>query len=194
MKRSTAEYWLLKNISELENFGEELFSSKLSGHSGNVMLGIGPHGVTIYKENGTKQLISFTSIVSASSHRRAFKLEYLTIDSKETILEAKLDSGHVANSLYRALTEKHAFYSCETVRSAVTAQFIRDLKGTIVSIFNEDSSLGKKYVFDIRRTCREVYDNARRALYLENGLHGMKTNKYECKHDGENCKVGVKVF
>lgn len=39
-------------------------------------------------------------------------------------------------------------------------------QGTIVSIFNEDTSLGKKYVFDIRRTCREVYDNARRALYL----------------------------
>lgn len=40
-------------------------------------------------------------------------------------------------------------------------------QGTIISIFNEDSTLGKKYVFDIRRTCREVYDNARRALYCE---------------------------
>jgi E3 ubiquitin-protein ligase MYLIP len=38
-----------------------------------------------------------------------------------------------------------------------------------VSIFNEDTSLGKKYVFDIRRTCREVYDNARRALYQNSG-------------------------
>lgn len=191
MKRSTAEYWLLKNISELENFGEELFSSKLSGLSGTVMLGIGPHGVTVYKKDDIKQLISFTSIVSASSHRRTFKLEYLTLDNKETTLEAKLDSSHVASSLYRALTEKHAFYSCETVRSAVTTQFIRDLKGTIVSIFNEDSSLGKKYVFDIRRTCREVYDNARRALYLENGLHGTKINKRDYKHDGENCKVYI---
>jgi len=120
-------------------------------------------------------------------------------------LELKLDSSQAATGLYRCITEKHAFYSCETVRSAVTSQFIRDLKvrsfftarsyygiccavlifllsksgeiyvvlkscvcfqGTIVSIFNEDTSLGKKYVFDIRRTCREVYDNARRALYL----------------------------
>lgn len=76
-----------------------------------------------------------------------------------------MESSPAASGLYRAITEKHAFYSCETVRSAVTAQFIRDLKGTIISIFNEDSSLGKKYVFDIRRTCREVYDNARRAIY-----------------------------
>ena len=43
------------------------------------------------------------------------------------------------------------------------------LQGTIVSIFNEDTSLGKKYMFDIRRTCREVYDNARRALYQNSG-------------------------
>lgn len=38
-------------------------------------------------------------------------------------------------------------------------------QGTIASIFKEDSTLGLKYVFDIQRTCREVYDNARRALY-----------------------------
>lgn len=41
-----------------------------------------------------------------------------------------------------------------------------------MSIFNEDTSLGKKYVFDIRRTCREVYDNARRALYQNSGDGG----------------------
>lgn len=34
-----------------------------------------------------------------------------------------------------------------------------------MSIFNEATPLGKQYVFDIRRTCREVHDNARRALY-----------------------------
>ncbi|KAJ8948127.1 hypothetical protein NQ318_008480 [Aromia moschata] len=186
MKPSTAEYWLLKEISELETFGEELFSTKPQG---NVTLGVGPHGVTVYEKNKPKHLISFTNIISASSHRRTFKLEYLSVDNKESVLEVKLDSSHVASSLYRALTEKHAFYSCETVRSAVTAQFIRDLKGTIVSIFNEDSTLGKKYVFDIRRTCREVYDNARRALYQENVMQIMpQLEKPDRTHDGDNCK------
>lgn len=47
----------------------------------------------------------------------------------------------------------------------MTTQFIRDLKGTIVSMFNEDTELGKRYVFDIQRTCREVYDNSRRILH-----------------------------
>ncbi|KAJ8925294.1 hypothetical protein NQ315_009123 [Exocentrus adspersus] len=186
MKRSTAEYWLLKEISEFESFGEEMFNTKPQG---NVMLGIGPHGITIYEKTKSKQLISFTNIISASSHRRTFKLEYLSTENKQLLLEMKLDSSHVASSLYRALTEKHAFYSCETVRSAVTAQFIRDLKGTIVSIFNEDSTLGKKYVFDIRRTCREVYDNARRALYQESAMQILPAlDRLECTHTGADCK------
>ena len=39
------------------------------------------------------------------------------------------------------------------------------MKGTIVSLFNEKTPLGKNYVFDIRRTCREVYDHTRRVLH-----------------------------
>ncbi|KAH1000702.1 hypothetical protein HUJ04_012997 [Dendroctonus ponderosae] len=194
MKRSTAEYWLLKEISDFESFGEELFTKTTA----NIYLGVGPHGITIYdKSSLEKELISFTNIVSASSHRRTFKLEYFSCGNKEALLEVKLDSSHNASSLYRAITEKHAFYSCETVRSAVTAQFIRDLKGTIVSIFNEDSTLGKKYVFDIRRTCREVYDNARRAIYQESQARlaleaeNPRLCGYGC--DGEHCKDSEKL-
>lgn len=80
-------------------------------------------------------------------------------------LAFKFDSTKAANSIYRAVTEKHAFYSCDTVRRSVTSQYIRDLKGTILSLFNENTALGKNYVFDVRLTCREVYDNARRVLY-----------------------------
>ncbi|CAH1125871.1 unnamed protein product [Ceutorhynchus assimilis] len=192
MKRCTAEYWLLKEISDFESFGEEVFSKT----QGNIHLAVGPHGITIYdKSVPEKQLISFTNIVSASSHRRTFKLEYFSCENKETVLEVKLDSSHNASSLYRAITEKHAFYSCETVRSAVTAQFIRDLKGTIVSIFNEDSTLGKKYVFDIRRTCREVYDNARRAIYQESQARlALETeNPSGSGCDGEHCKDSEKL-
>lgn len=155
-----------------------------------------------------------------------FHLIYLSLDGEETSLDFKLDSSQSASGLYRAITEKHAFYSCETVRSAVTAQFIRDLKvirgpkkknvekkskinskkktlfrsdgfqGTIISIFNEDSTLGKKYVFDIRRTCREVYDNARRALYCEAANITMPEEsallqRHDCG-DCENPKCKVK--
>nr|XP_042716442.1 E3 ubiquitin-protein ligase MYLIP isoform X2 [Chrysemys picta bellii] len=55
---------------------------------------------------------------------------------------------------------------CDTVTSAVMMQYSRDLKGHLASLFlNENINLGKKYVFDIKRTSKEVYDHARRTLY-----------------------------
>lgn len=99
-------------------------------------------------------------------------------EHEETNAELKLPNHRTAACLYRAITEKHAFYSCETVRTIVTSQFIRDLKGTIVSMFNEDTELGKRYVFDIQRTCREVYDNSRRILHAR-GIEISKVQQ-EC--------------
>lgn len=182
MKPSTAEYYLLKEASYLDSFGEELFHSKSSGEGGTcTCLGVGPHGISLYhgEDLAEKLSIPYTAIQTAASQRRLFHLAYADLDGHEASLQIKLESSQAASGVYRAITEKHAFYSCETVRSAVTTQFIRDLKGTIVSIFNEDTSLGKKYVFDIRRTCREVYDTARRALYQNSGNVGRSPSTSE---------------
>ncbi|MGH0144947.1 UNVERIFIED_CONTAM: hypothetical protein FKN15_031663 [Acipenser sinensis] len=55
---------------------------------------------------------------------------------------------------------------CDTVTNAVMMQYSRDFKGHLASLFlNENINLGKKYVFDIKRTSKEVYDHTRRALY-----------------------------
>ena len=43
----------------------------------------------------------------------------------------------------RCVTEMHSFYRCDTVRNAVAAQFSRDLKGTLASLFNENTTLGE---------------------------------------------------
>lgn len=102
-----------------------------------------------------------------------------------TNLIVKFSSHRIAGSIYRALTEKHAFYSCETVRTAVTTQFIRDLKGTIVSIFNEGTELGKRYVFDIQRTVREVYDNSRRMLHQR----GIEVKHYVSENNCDETSV-----
>lgn len=60
----------------------------------------------------------------------------------------------------------NVFFRCDTVTNAVMMQYSRDFKGHLASLFlNENINLGKKYVFDIRRTSKEVYDHARRALY-----------------------------
>ncbi|VVC25359.1 Zinc finger, RING-type,PH domain-like,FERM/acyl-CoA-binding protein, 3-helical bundle,Ubiquitin-related [Cinara cedri] len=176
MKQTTAEYWLIKEVSGLHNFGEEVFEGRTASGS-SVLVGVGPHGISLNFSDQEQQMIPYTAIRSAASHRRVFEMWYLAgVEHTETLIVLKLESSLGANTLYRALTEKHAFYSCETVRGAVTSQYIRDLKGTIISIFNEDSPLGKKYVFDIQRTCREVHDNARRALYEKQNKVTPPTN------------------
>lgn len=81
----------------------------------------------------------------------------------------KLPKHCIAAGLYRSITERHAFYVCDKVRGVVTNQFTRDLKGTIASMFKEDTELGKRYVFDIQHTSREVHDQARRILH-ERGI------------------------
>eukprot|EP00063_Salmo_salar_P068699 XP_014043534.1 PREDICTED: E3 ubiquitin-protein ligase MYLIP-A-like isoform X3 [Salmo salar] len=71
-------------------------------------------------------------------------------------------TNHVAWLTY----QQHAFYRCDTVTNDVMMQYSRDFKGHLASLFlNENIDLGKKYVFDIRRTSKEVYDHCRRALY-----------------------------
>lgn len=131
----------------------------------------------------------FCAIQAATNHNVRFLLKHRNDLGGIECAALKLESYNASIALYRSITEKHAFYSCETVRSAVTSQFVRDLKGTIASFFNENTDLGrfttpimhcrqskfslpwhslltgKKYIFDIQRTCREVYDNARRTLY-----------------------------
>ncbi|KAJ2940948.1 hypothetical protein O0L34_g10210 [Tuta absoluta] len=223
MRASQAEYRLLKEISKLESFGEELFFCKPVTQANNAhnlyshlqyhrqqmeeptrardeqeidggatvgcltsgqnvggcgcrlstCVGVGPHGLVVYRPdcNGEqdigveKQSIPYTAIHRAQPLRRIFQMSYVTGEGHEATLHVKMATSGQAAALYRAVTEKHAFYCCETVRSDVTEQFIRDLKGTIASIFNDSTTLGRRYVFDIRRTCREVHDRARREAH-----------------------------
>lgn len=71
--------------------------------------------------------IPFSAIQRASSKNRTFRLKYWNQANAEDELVLKM-SPTLCAALYRAVTEKHDFYSCETVRSDVTTQFIRDFK------------------------------------------------------------------
>ncbi|XP_055389313.1 E3 ubiquitin-protein ligase MYLIP [Condylostylus longicornis] len=169
MSPKSAKYWLLKEIQDLPGYGEEVFS----GFTGNENsercdVAVGAHGISVYK-GGEKSSIPFSAIAAAKSLRRAFKLDYVNDHNERKELEIKLPKHCIAAGLYRSITERHAFYVCDKVRVVVTSQFTRDLKGTIASMFKEDTELGKRYVFDIQRTCREVHDQARRILY-ERGI------------------------
>ena len=57
MKQSTAKYWLLREISSISGFGEEMFSTKLLNVP--IHLGVGPDGVSVYQHNEFKQRFFF---------------------------------------------------------------------------------------------------------------------------------------
>ncbi|GFT60561.1 e3 ubiquitin-protein ligase MYLIP [Nephila pilipes] len=158
-------YQFLKEASELEDFGmEQYFVKNRNGET--LRIGVGPTGILIHDLNlHLKHNIPYASVHLATHAGRCFFLNFVNDSGDSSALGFKLENCHSASALYRAVTEKHAFYSCETVRNAVTSQYIRDLKGTIASLFNENTALGKNYVFDIQKTCREVYDHTRRVMY-----------------------------
>lgn len=165
MTPSSAQYWVLEEISSLNGYGEEVFEGvTISEPAVRCKIDVNPHGLKISKED-EKFNVPFTAVKFAKSIKRSFRLTYMNEEHEEVNLELKLPNHRTAASLYRVIIENHAFYCCETVRPVVTTQFIRDFKGTIVSMFNEGTELGKRYVFDIQRTCREVHDNARRILH-----------------------------
>lgn len=127
MSSKSAKYWLLETISKLPRFGEEIFTGTTVNDTACCDISVGPHGIVVYKP--LEQIrIPFSAASSATPMKNLFRLTYLTEDNSTEVLEIKMPRTKTATCLYRAITEKHAFYSCETVCSDVTTQFIRDLK------------------------------------------------------------------
>ncbi|XP_002138459.3 E3 ubiquitin-protein ligase MYLIP [Drosophila pseudoobscura] len=180
MSPKSAKYWLLQSIQDLAGYGEELFSGVTTNESATRCdIAVGAHGITVCR-GGEKQSITFGAIAAAKSLRRTFKLEYVDDHNDRKELEIKLPKQPIAAGLYRSITERHAFYVCDKVRGVVTNQFTRDLKGTIASMFKEDTELGKRYVFDIQHTCREVHDQARRILHERGGDAAVQAGADGC--------------
>ncbi|CAB1421531.1 unnamed protein product [Pleuronectes platessa] len=162
----SVEYQALQLVSSLEHYGVEWHWAR-DAHGQRMAIGVGPEGIAICKEDFS--LVNRVSYPIIQIATQSGKSVYLTV-TKDTndsvVLLFKLISNRAASGLYRAITETHAFYRCDTVTNAVMMQYSRDFKGHLASLFlNENINLGKKYVFDIRRTSKEVYDHARRTLY-----------------------------
>lgn len=139
MTVSSAKYWLLEEFATLRRFGEEIFEGTLTSETSNakaplshnepIQISVAPHGLNITKTTSKSAFsIPFSAVESAKSLRRCFHLCYLDEDFAVSNLVIKFTSHRIAGTLYRSLTEKHAFYSCETVHKNVETQFIRDLK------------------------------------------------------------------
>lgn len=123
MTSKSAKYWLLEKISELPRFGEEIFTGTTVNDTTCCDISVGPAGIVVHKP--LEQIrIPFSAASSATPIKNLFRLTYLTDDHSTEVLEIKMPRSKTATCLYRAITEKHAFYSCETVCTDVTNQFI----------------------------------------------------------------------
>ncbi|KAF4088545.1 hypothetical protein AMELA_G00083850 [Ameiurus melas] len=188
--QASAEYQALQLVSSLENYGVEWhWALDAEGHK--VGIGVGPEGLLICKQDFSPvHRLIYPAIQMAT---QSGKHVYVTItkDSGENIiLLFKLISTNAASGLYRAVTEIHAFYRCDTVTSTVMMQYSRDFKAHLASLFlTESVDVGKKYIFDVQRTSREAYDRARRTLFKSSGLSAARRMSAE-EEDGscEGCR------
>ncbi|KAM4792050.1 E3 ubiquitin-protein ligase MYLIP isoform 2-T2 [Cyanocitta cristata] len=166
LSQASAEYQVLQIVTTLENYGVEWHSVRDS-EGQKLLIGVGPEGISIRKDDFSPiNRISYPVVQMATQSGKNVYLTVTKESGNSVVVLFKMISTRAASGLYRAITETHAFYRCDTVTSAVMMQYSRDLKGHLASLFlNENINLGKKYVFDIKRTSKEVYDHARRALY-----------------------------
>ncbi|KAL6489297.1 hypothetical protein MHYP_G00030380 [Metynnis hypsauchen] len=166
LSQASSEYQALQLVASLEIYGVEWhWARDTEGHK--VAIGVGPEGLLICKEDFAPiNRFIYPAIQMAT---QSGKNVYVTIakdNGDNVVLLFKFITASAASGLYRAITEIHAFYRCDTVTSTVMMQYSRDFKGHLASLFlNESIDLGKKYIFDIQRTSKEVYDRARRTLF-----------------------------
>ncbi|XP_013064935.2 E3 ubiquitin-protein ligase MYLIP-like isoform X1 [Biomphalaria glabrata] len=165
--RASAKYWMLRYASALPGYGVELHRA-VTNSGEDVLFKVGPEGIIVQDcaTNAVKNRFPYPQIRLATHNEKTVHIELMN-DAGETEKEEsyKLISRRAAVALYRCITEMHSFFRCATVCDDVQSQYSRDFKGTVVSIFNENSDLGKRYVFDIERTSKQAYDFVKRKLF-----------------------------
>ena len=87
--------------------------------------------------------IEYPSIQKAVNSGKMLNLQLVQDNGSVHQQSYKLGSERHAQALYRCITEMYSFYHCDNVRNAVSAQFVRDLKGTFASLFDENTSTGE---------------------------------------------------
>lgn len=162
--KAQAEYRMLQEASMIQNYGTEYHEAR--SVNGNALhVGVGPEGIFLYDLNNELiEKLEYSMVTKAIHDRNKVILEALTDEGDTNKFEFKLVSTRAANALYRCITEMHSFFRCDTVHDEVSLQVSHDLKGMLASIFSDNTACGQNYVFDVKQTCKEVYDSTRRKL------------------------------
>ncbi|PAA64312.1 hypothetical protein BOX15_Mlig019534g1 [Macrostomum lignano] len=174
---ASAEYRLLQLAAGLPMYGshyhevKDCFETKLN-------IAVGPSAICVCREN--KQVLDRYPYPRVQKVTISDRVLYLSLSQENGSVKEvgyRLVSQKAANGLYRCVTETHSFFRCDTVRTDVSAQTCRDIKGALVSFFTEhDNSMVRDFVFDIQRTAKEVHDDARRRLYRCNSAANSPTS------------------
>ena len=86
--------------------------------------------------------VPYTAIQRVTNDASSLLLEVVSDDGVVSRQQLKLASRLLANALYRSMTEKYYFYHCDTVSRNVMLQSSRDFRGTLASLFNENTEMG----------------------------------------------------
>lgn len=178
LRSPAATQFFIKEMSLMENYGIEYHLAK--NESGNTLhIGVGSEEIKIFDADfNFVERFLYNGLKMATHVKNNLYLR-IRSDDGESLLAFGLSSQEAACALYRSITEYHTFYRCETVRNVVTDQFTRDLKETLVSFFGDEES-DKKFIFDVQRTSKEVYDHCRRVLY-KRGCDPIQNPPPECQ-------------
>lgn len=80
----------------------------------------------------------YCRVHTVTTSARVVTLNLLEDDGSVKGRNYQLATNRLASSLYRSITEIHAFFRCDSVRDTVLWQTTRDLKDALVSIFDHN--------------------------------------------------------
>lgn len=189
MKQSFAEHRFLQEMLDLEEYGTDIYlafqpnNQTKSPREPNVVIRVGSQAVLVKDCNSSEvQRINLDTVLRSEVDGKVGYMTFLDEEDNEVTtrtLEFRFGSKEQAEGLYRSITEKYEFFVSDHVRTAVLAQNVRDFKGSIASLLHINSDIGKRYSFDVRRTCREVQEAARRTLFKSQLASGATSNLFE---------------
>ncbi|XP_002163269.3 E3 ubiquitin-protein ligase MYLIP [Hydra vulgaris] len=166
MSKEAAQFFLLKEVAESDDYGMEHHYVRLDSNNKPVFLGIGIDCLKLDKGNDLIERVPFNCLRMATRSGKTVKLDICSSDIGDIVsIVYQLNSKDSAQALYRSITEHHAFYRCDSIRPAVKQQVARDFFDTFLSWLPSDHMTEQNYIFDTERTCTEAYDHARRILY-----------------------------
>ncbi|PIK58702.1 putative E3 ubiquitin-protein ligase MYLIP-A [Apostichopus japonicus] len=188
MKQTFAEHRFLQEMLDLEEYGTDIFpafqnNQAKSPRETNIEIRVGSQAVLVKDCNSSEvQRINLDTVLRSEVDGKFGYMTFLNEEDNEmttTTYEFRLGSKEQAEGLYRSITEKYEFFVSDHVRTAVLAQNVRDLKGSIALLLHINSDIGKKYSFDVRRTFREVQEATRRTLYKSQLASGATSDLFD---------------